>query len=64
MDDLMKGKELYLGTCALCSREGLKRNMTTLNVKVNRAGRFLKLCHLCLDCLPQLLDFLAVSMPE
>lgn len=64
MDDLMRGKELYLGTCARCGREGLKRNMTTLNIKVNRAGRFLKLCHLCPRCLPELLDFLAVSMPE
>lgn len=64
MDDLMAGKELYLGCCALCGREGLKRNMITLNIKANRAERFLKLCHLCPDCLPKLLDFLAVSMPE
>lgn len=64
MDDLMEGKEWYLGQCALCGREGLKKNMTTINVRVNRAGRFRKLCHLCPNCLPKLLDFLEVSMPE
>lgn len=64
MRDLMEGKELYLGTCARCGREGLKRNMVTLSVRVGKAGSFKKLCHLCPDCLPQLLDFLAVSIPE
>lgn len=50
MRNLMDGKERYLGVCARCGREGLKRNMTTLNVKINRAGSFKKLCHLFMHC--------------
>lgn len=42
MSDLMAGKGFYMGVCARCGREGLKRNMATLNIRVNRAGQFRK----------------------
>ena len=64
MDDLMKGKVLFITPCPLCGREGMKQNMFTMSVKKRRDGIFRTLCHICPDCMPKLLDFLAVSMPE
>ena len=64
MDDLMQGKETFIGICARCGREGLKRHMVTLFIKANGRSPMRKLCHLCPDCLPVLLDYLEVSMPQ
>lgn len=64
-DDLWAFNGKYIGNCAKCGRDGLKRNMYTLSIRAPRnyaAPR--TLCHICSRCLPTLLDELEVSMPE
>lgn len=64
-DDLWQCSEKFIGQCAKCGREGLKRNMYTLSIRTPRnyaAPR--TLCHICPSCLPALLDELEVSMPK
>ena len=51
------------GVCAKCGKEMLKRNMTALMVKESSYVNPALLCHVCQDCLPELLDLLDVSMP-
>ena len=52
-----------IGVCAKCGRQKLKKSMATLYVK-EWPFNPQTLCHVCEDCLPGLLDFLDVSMPE
>lgn len=54
----------YVGTCARCGREKLKRRMVSLYVKKDSYSPVRILCHLCADCLPAILDGLGVSMPD
>lgn len=52
------------GHCARCGRRGLKRSMYTLFIRLAyRDGNPKTLTHLCEDCLPDVMDFLAVSLP-
>lgn len=64
MDDLWQVNGKYIGFCAKCKREGLKRNMKSLYIKDGSYGPVRIMCHLCPQCLLQLLDELEVSMPE
>ena len=64
MDELWRGSERFIGTCAKCGREGLKQKMATVLIRKNGHSSVKTLCHLCPNCLPRLLDELAVSMPE
>ena len=56
--------ERYIGCCAKCGREGLKKRMVSLYVKDGSYSPVKILCHICRKCLPALLDELEVSMPE
>lgn len=62
--DLWRPNEKYIAICAKCSKEGLKKNMTSLYVKDGSYAPMRILCHICPRCLPVLLDELEVSMPE
>lgn len=64
VDELWRGCEKHIATCAKCGREGLKRNMATILAKENGRSSVRTLCHLCPRCFPQLLDELEVSMPD
>lgn len=64
MDDIWKPNEKYIGLCAKCGREGLKRNMCALYIKDGSYSQVKILCHICRRCMPQLLDELEVNMPE
>ena len=64
IDELWRGSEKFIATCAKCSREGLKQNMVTIYAKENGRSSVRTLCHLCPSCFPQLLDELEVSMPD
>ena len=57
------GTEKFIGICAKCGREKLKRNMATLLIRTGSMNPR-TLCHICHDCLPILLDDLEVSMPD
>lgn len=54
----------YIGVCAKCEKEGLKKNMTTIMIKADGCSPVRTLCHLCPDCTASILDDLAVPMPE
>lgn len=54
----------YYAICAKCGYERLKRNMTTLLVKQGVYGTPKTLCHICVTCMPILLEELEISMPE
>ena len=56
--------EKYIGVCAKCSHEQLKKHMVALYVKDGSYSPVKILCHICRPCLPALLDELEVSMPE
>ena len=62
--DLWRPHERYITFCAKCSREGLKKNMVTILIRETAGSPVRTLCHICRDCLPQLLDQLEVSMPD
>ena len=64
MDDLWRAHDRYIGQCAKCGREGLKRNMASLYIKQNSYSPVKILCHMCRECLVQTLDGLGVSMPD
>lgn len=64
MEDIWRPHECLIAHCVKCGREGLKRNMSALYIKDRYTQTPKRLCHLCYDCLPQLLDDLEVSMPE
>lgn len=64
MDELWRGSEKLIASCAKCGREGLKRNMATILAKESGYRPVRTLCHLCPRCFPQLLDELEVSMPD
>lgn len=53
------------GQCAMCGREKLKRLMYTVFIRKPQPGDSnpKTLTHLCRECMPALLDFLAVSEP-
>ena len=51
----------FCSQCAICGRDFMKRNMTAIYTKDGYASVKV-LCHVCQNCLPKLLDFLAVSM--
>lgn len=56
-------KKLLSCNCSKCGKGGLKSEMPGIYVrKHNDSHRIL--CHLCFDCLPGLLDYLGVKMPE
>lgn len=52
------------GVCAKCGREMMKRRMVALLVRERHSLNPATLCHVCHDCLPGLLDYLDVGMPE
>lgn len=56
----------YRENCALCGEWIAKQDMNQLRLsksgEINRDFR--KLCHVCNNCLPKLLDFLEVPEPE
>lgn len=52
------------GVCARCGREQAKKRMVAVFVKELPYLNPATLCHVCHDCLPGLLDYLDVGMPE
>ena len=52
------------GECAKCGREMRKMRMVALYMKESSYVNPAKLCHVCQDCLPDLLDYLGAEMPE
>ena len=56
----------YREPCALCGEEFPKRNLNKLMLSTAHSSvtKLKKLCGICDNCLPKLLDFLEVSMPE
>lgn len=63
--DLWEFSGKYVGCCAMCGREGLKRNMYTLSIRKPRSYSAPRtLCHVCPACIPALLKGLDASVPE
>ncbi len=55
----------YYSNCVFCGRECRIKMMHTISIKPpNYSGAAKMLCHICIDCLPRLLDVLEVAMPE
>ena len=54
----------YYANCAKCGKEQNKKRMVQVYVKNGSYAPMRILCHVCQDCMPQLLDELEVSMPE
>lgn len=54
----------YYAICAKCGSEYRKREMTTLMVKQGVYDTPKTLCHICVTCMPILLEELEISMPE
>lgn len=53
----------WVGHCAKCGRDGLKKNMVTLSVRDGGKAQQRVLCNLCPNCMAALLDELGVGMP-
>lgn len=51
------------GVCAKCGKEQAKKRMTAIYIKSSTSNPKI-LCHICGNCLPALLDYLAVGAPE
>ena len=65
MRDLFEGiPEKWVGYCAKCGREGLKKNMVTLSVRDGGSAPQRVLCNLCPECMAWVLDSLGVAMPK
>lgn len=58
--------QYFRENCALCGDSLPMRDMNQLKLSKSREINrdFRKLCHVCDNCLPKLLDFLEVSEPE
>ena len=54
----------YYANCARCGERKYKKRMTALYVKEDSYSPVRILCHICPNCLPALLDYLAVGMPD
>lgn len=58
--------QYFRENCAMCGDSLPMRDMNQLKLSKSREINrdFRKLCHVCDNCLPKLLDFLEVSEPE
>lgn len=56
--------EKYIGLCARCGQEGLKKRMISVYLKDSSYGPVRIACHVCQRCAPEVLDFLGIGMPE
>ena len=56
----------YREPCALCGKEFPKRNLNKLMLSTDHSSvpKLKKLCGICDNCLPKLLDYLEVPEPE
>lgn len=51
----------YIGVCARCGCEGLKKRMTAIYVKKDSDSAVKILCHVCADCYTAFLDELGIK---
>lgn len=59
MPDPFRPPENFVGVCAECGKEDLKRNMKTLYVK--EYGTIRVFCHLCDECFQEWVNGLKVK---
>lgn len=62
--DPVRSAARYYANCAKCGREQDKKRMINVYVKDGSYAPIRILCHICRDCMPELLDELEVAMPE
>ena len=62
--DDFRPDEKYIGVCARCGREALKKRMISVYLKNGSYGQVRIACHLCQQCAPDVMDYLAISMPD
>lgn len=53
--------EKYIAVCSRCGEEFLKQNMAAIHIKNGKYDSIHVLCHICQDCLPEVLEELGVS---
>lgn len=50
LPSMWRPADKYIGTCARCGCEGLKKNMTAIYVKKDSYSPVRIMCHVCNEC--------------